>query len=411
MKGRSRDKTSTRRKLLEAFSGLVPEKSYFDVTVNEVAEAAGISTSSFYTYFKSKDELLSHYMSDSLGELGEAFDHLVESSPNLMSVIRGLIYVLSTLMNDKYLHAFHRVFRELEFIDMNLSAKYYRRLLGLVEGALEKADPPASRFGVPLEVVSMAIVGSAQFIHLFRSIFRVEGDMLLDVEAAGDLVLKGFGPTSAHLGQHGVVLEVEPLHVLAGKYGAYAALASKESQRRILEAALKVLSRKTFREAKVFEICGEAGYAVGMFYKVYRGKNDLLLDVVKIIGRVVRHFLTECTSTAKTALELQILGTQCFLDFVSLNSQIYRIVRESEYVDIGIAKAYYLPFMKNYADRLAEAANKGQIITHNPGSLAITLMGINHLAGIIGPMHNLTQPETLVEGLTKLYAKGLLRQS
>lgn len=155
---------------------------------------------------------------------------------------------------------------------------------------------------------------------------------------------------------------------------------------------------------KVYEVTGEAGYAVGMFYKVYNSKNDLLADLIAILGKTIRRYLTECTSTAGDPVEREILGTRCFLGFIERNSQIYRIVRESEYVDPRIAEAYYKPFVERYSARLAESG----VTTYNHESLAIALMGVNHVAGILGPTLRILDPAVIVDALAAILPRGLL---
>lgn len=405
---REAPKADIRSRLLASFSSLAGEKSYFDLTVNEIAGQAGISASSFYTYYRSKDELLSHYMDDSLLRLEKALSLVDAGRLDVATAVRISLYTLSTLLDDPYLQGFHRVFRELEFIDGDLAAQYYKRLLSMVNNVLEEVELLES--SIPREAVSTAIVGSSQFIYLFRRIFEIPGSMSLDIEVAGDLILKGLGCRKARYPEPSWRPVAAPLlEELAERYGAYESVAGGGAREKILRAALRVFSRKSFRDAKVFEICGEAGYSVGMFYKAYSSKNELLSDTIKLMGKVVRRFLTECVSGAANPLEREVSGLSCFLSFVERNGQIYRVVRESEYIDPNITKMYYGPFMERYRDRLAREAERGEIISYSPESLAITLMGINHLAGIVGPLYRVVESvEALARGLAKIYSGGVL---
>ncbi|MET1101275.1 MAG: hypothetical protein ABWW69_02185, partial [Pyrodictiaceae archaeon] len=79
------------------------------------------------------------------------------------------------------------------------------------------------------------------------------------------------------------------------------------------------------------------------------------------------------------------------------NGEIYRIVRESEYIDKSIALSYYKPFMERYRDRLAGSAPN--IKSYSYESLAITLMGVNHVAGIVGPLLGIIDSKTLMESM------------
>ena len=55
----------------------------------------------------------------------------------------------------------------------------------------------------------------------------------------------------------------------------------EEGRARLLEAALRVLSRKGFEGASVEDICRAAGYSKGGFYFYFRGKEDILLHLVE----------------------------------------------------------------------------------------------------------------------------------
>ena len=402
MKGREPRRGEARQRIMDSFSTLASSRSYFYITINDIARQAGISTSSFYTYYNSKYEPLLSFMDYSLGRLADIIGGRVGGLEDPPLIIRGMLSTLANLYQDRHLKGFHRVLRELEFVDLKVAAKYYREVLKLLSRHLRGAGSPPLSGPVP-DVVAMMIVGGSQFIHLFRDVFGLPGSRLVDIEVAGDLILKGLcGEPPARLPEPGV----EPLDIdrLAERYGIYSSVAGREARRRMLRAALRLLSEKSFREVKVYEVTGEAGYAVGMFYKVYNSKNDLLADLIAILGKTIRRYLTECTSTAGDPVEREILGTKCFLSFIERNSQIYRIVRESEYVDPRIAEAYYKPFVERYAARLAGSG----VTAYSHESLAIALMGVNHVAGILGPMLGILDPKLIVDSMMLILPRGLL---
>ena len=55
----------------------------------------------------------------------------------------------------------------------------------------------------------------------------------------------------------------------------------EEGRARLLEAALRVLSRRGFEGTSVEDICRAAGYSKGGFYFHFRGKEDILLHLVE----------------------------------------------------------------------------------------------------------------------------------
>lgn len=64
-----RRKKKTRQAVYDAFTGLLEEKSYSNITVQEIIDEADIGRSTFYSHFETKDELLKALCT-------EIFDHV-----------------------------------------------------------------------------------------------------------------------------------------------------------------------------------------------------------------------------------------------------------------------------------------------------------------------------------------------
>jgi len=393
-----------RQKIMESFSKLALKKSYKDISLKEISELAGISVPSFYTYFDSKEDMLRYYIDYSLEHLENLINSHLGQAVSASITIRYLLHILSTLLEDRILTAFHRVFREYEFVEKSLAKLYYKRLFDLLGSfigerlyELSYQDP---------RIISLAIVGSSSFIYLFRKIFNLEGSILIDIEVSGDLLLKGLGSQRVP-----EVLPIEnppDLVELMDRYGALEVPGMPKGKKPILMATLDILSSKSFKDTKIYEIMDRAGYSVGSFYKIYRSKEELLEDLVIIIGRTLRKYLSECIEGIEDPAEIEAKGSACFLGFVRKNENIYRIVREAAYIDLSIAMKYHIPFLKRYAERLSAEAERGLIRTFNTESLAIALMGINHTAGIEVRMLEGMDERKVLEGLARIYAKGVL---
>jgi len=197
----SRYGKDNRQKIIEAFAKLAFRKSFHDISLREISGLAGISTTQFYTYFKSKDDMLKYYAEYLLKHVENIVRDSFRHQLGLSSKIRGLIYLFSTLMNDERLVAFHRVFREFEFIREDLARLYYANLFKILNNILNEDRILTGT--INRSVATLTIIGSAEFIYLFRQIFDVPGNILMDIEVAGDLILKGLGgnktPPAVHI--------------------------------------------------------------------------------------------------------------------------------------------------------------------------------------------------------------------
>src|SRR4051812_14562585 len=77
---RERKRRETRRRIAEAAQQLFLAKGYDGTTLDAVAVEAGISRRTFFSYFKSKDEILVFWQEDRSAGL---FAELLEVSPDV----------------------------------------------------------------------------------------------------------------------------------------------------------------------------------------------------------------------------------------------------------------------------------------------------------------------------------------
>ena len=65
----------TKDQILRATKRLLKQYGYEGVSIKNICEAAGVSNGSFYHHFKSKDELMSHYVQNVEGSGWDAVEH------------------------------------------------------------------------------------------------------------------------------------------------------------------------------------------------------------------------------------------------------------------------------------------------------------------------------------------------
>jgi len=91
---RERKKQQTRAALVEAAARLFAEKGYDKTTVADIAAAADVSTRTFFSYFRAKEDVLFAGTDQRLRAIAEAFDSVQAGSP-LEAVHRILEQVLA----------------------------------------------------------------------------------------------------------------------------------------------------------------------------------------------------------------------------------------------------------------------------------------------------------------------------
>ena len=117
----------TRQKLIVTAMEVIADKGYHNVTVDEIAKAAGLSTGIAYRYFKNKKELLLaglEYTFQNIREItGTQFERLAEFE----SVEEALGYALDQfyLLHKRY-YALHEELESLRHGDKEVKALYQR---------------------------------------------------------------------------------------------------------------------------------------------------------------------------------------------------------------------------------------------------------------------------------------------
>jgi AcrR family transcriptional regulator len=92
---RERKKQQTHDALVDAAARLFAEKGYDKTTIADVAAAADVSTRTFFSYFRAKQDVLFAGTDQRLKAIAEAFDTVQAESP-LEAIHRILEHVLAT---------------------------------------------------------------------------------------------------------------------------------------------------------------------------------------------------------------------------------------------------------------------------------------------------------------------------
>ena len=148
------------------------------------------------------------------------------------------------------------------------------------------------------------------------------------------------------------------------------------TRRAILNAAEKVIGAAGYADASISQITRDAGVAQGTFYIYFNSKEGIFRELVRELGRRVRHVLSAATAEAQNRIEAERLGLKAFIGFVAEHPDIYRIVQEALFVDTAVYRAYFQDFAESYRHGLAAAAEAGEIRDGDADVRAWALMGI-----------------------------------
>lgn len=156
----------------------------------------------------------------------------------------------------------------------------------------------------------------------------------------------------------------------------------QRTRQRLLEAAEEVFGTRGYDAASIVDITRTAGVAQGTFYLYFPGKQAIFAELVRELGTMLRRTLTDAVRGLDDRLAVERAGFEAFLEFVSAHRNLYRIIRQAEFVDEELYREYYRRIAEGYRDGLARAMDSGRIRKLDPEAAAYALMGIFDFVGM-----------------------------
>ena len=156
----------------------------------------------------------------------------------------------------------------------------------------------------------------------------------------------------------------------------------QETRARLLAAAEKVFGETSYFQVSIADITREAGVGQGTFYLYFPSKETAFRELVQERAHELRMVTRLATKDAANRSQAERAGFAAFFDYIDQHRHLYRVVRQAEFVDPEIFRAYYRAFAEGYQAVLAEAMDREEIARCDPEVLAYCLMGIGDFVGM-----------------------------
>jgi AcrR family transcriptional regulator len=157
----------------------------------------------------------------------------------------------------------------------------------------------------------------------------------------------------------------------------------RATRQALLDAAEQVFAEYGFNGASVAEITRRAGVAQGTFYVHFPDKKAAFLELVDHVNHQVRETSAKAISDVATQQAQERAGFAAFFRHVAADPAVYRIIRQTEFVDEEAYQQHYQRIAVPYSARLKEAMANGEIAEDiDPELLAYILMGIAEFMGM-----------------------------
>ncbi|MGI8968981.1 MAG: TetR/AcrR family transcriptional regulator [Chloroflexota bacterium] len=156
----------------------------------------------------------------------------------------------------------------------------------------------------------------------------------------------------------------------------------QETRARLLASAEKVFGEKSYFQVSIADITREAGTGNGTFYLYFPSKEAAFRELVQQRGHELRTVTHLAAEGARDRVEAESAGYRAFFRFIEEHRNLYRVVRQAEFVDPEVFREYYRILADGYCAALAGAMDRGEIDRMDPEVMAYCLMGMGDFLGM-----------------------------
>lgn len=182
----------------------------------------------------------------------------------------------------------------------------------------------------------------------------------------------------------------------------------RATRRALLEAAEEVFGEVGYQRASIAEITRRAGVGQGTFYLYFPDKRAAFTELVGYQNQLVRETGARAIEGLTDRLDMERAGFAAFFEHIERHPGLYRIIRESEFVDEEAHHAHYRKLADRYAAGLQRAMDAGRIASDiDPEILAYILMGIAEFMGMRFVLWEHRLPGEAFDQLMAFVGRGL----
>lgn len=182
----------------------------------------------------------------------------------------------------------------------------------------------------------------------------------------------------------------------------------RRTLRAILDAAAGEFGSVGFHDASIGGITKAAGVAAGTFYTYFDSKDAVFRALVADLSARVRDHVAPAIRAAPDQIAAERAGLAGFIAFVRAHKEIYRIIDEAEFVDPASFRDHYATTATRIAQRLAAAAERGEVRADVSEVHAWAIMGMNVFLGLrYGVWNDDRGVEDIADTVAAFLAHGL----
>lgn len=152
---------ATRQRILDAAEAVFGEQGYYEASISEITQRAGVAQGTFYIYFHSKREIFAELVVDLGDRLRAASRDASQDAPNRMAAERlGFAAFLDFVAQHRRVY---QIVQEAERVVPEAARTYYQRISEGYQRHLAAAIAAGEIRAVDPEIASFALMGIAHF--------------------------------------------------------------------------------------------------------------------------------------------------------------------------------------------------------------------------------------------------------
>ncbi|MBS3937295.1 MAG: TetR/AcrR family transcriptional regulator [Peptococcaceae bacterium] len=154
------------------------------------------------------------------------------------------------------------------------------------------------------------------------------------------------------------------------------------TRQKLLDTAEELFGAQGYHGTSVVGITTRAMVAQGTFYIYFASKLEIYRALVRKLTHEVRFSIRQRVIGLENRLDVEREGFRAYFDYVYNNRNLYRIIREADFVDNELYINHYRTIATGYIEGLEQAMAKGQVRAIDPATVAYCLMGIGEFMGL-----------------------------
>jgi len=191
----------------------------------------------------------------------------------------------------------------------------------------------------------------------------------------------------------------------------YLPSAKQKRKREIMDAAIRLFSKKGYHQTCVQDITNEIGISVGTFYIYFSNKRELFIEIVEDMVKTINKAISDKNTANMNFFEIALLRARILADnYYKYGKTFLQLEAETSSEDPSLAskiEEVYRALADPAIKEVRQAQKSGLIRNVDPELLVFAIMGICSIMAIRLRMDNKYTQEGMINSIFDLFMNGL----